>query len=183
MRYSEIMGKQIPWLSAIIILIIIFGTIYAVAQQVLRNDADYPQIQLAENAAALLRKSATPESLTKGYVAINTDLSPFVEIYSSTGSIVNGNGYLQGKIPTPPLGILTASTDKAYYRVTWEPQKGVRIAAVTVNAGKYYVLSGRSLKVIEQNESYSFDIAFAAGLFALIILLVSWVIYNNTLRS
>ncbi len=176
-------NKIIPWLTALGILFVIFLTIYGVSQQVQRNDADYPQIQIAEDAAAMLNSGAKPNSIASGAINMNSSLAPFIIVYTKSGQVISGSGYLNNKIPQAPIGILTNSNDKDYYRVTWQPQSNVRIAAVTVSANHYYVLSGRSLKIIEKNENHTFQIAFAGGLLSVAILFVGFVIYNPSKKS
>src|SRR5438045_1128517 len=63
------------------------------------------------------------------------------------------SGYLDGRTPAVPYGVLTAAKGRDYHMVTWQPAGDVRIAAVTVAAKNYYVLSGRSLKEVEHNEA------------------------------
>jgi hypothetical protein len=170
------MKRMIPWFGVAIILVIIFGTIYGAVQQAQRDDADYPQIQIAEDAALKLDQNAIPASLVQGTVDMNTQLDPFTLIYSRSGKVVAGSGYLNGTLPTVPVGILTDSNGAAYYRVTWQPQSDIRIAAVVVKANNYYVLSGRSLKVVETDENQTFHIATLGGILSLVVLISCFVL-------
>ncbi|MGH7237815.1 MAG: hypothetical protein ACREGF_04740, partial [Candidatus Saccharimonadales bacterium] len=56
------------------------------------------------------------------------------------------------------------------HRVTWQPVSGVRVAAVAVAAKGYYVVSGRSMQVVEQSIQRTFTIAFSGGLASLVVL-------------
>jgi hypothetical protein len=153
------------------ILVVIFGTLYAAVQQAQRSGANYPQIQMAEDTAAQIGKGRDPHissSLTP--VDMASSLAPFTIVYDKKGKVVSGSGYLGKKVPDAPVGILQASKGKDYNAVTWQPREGVRIAAVTVSAGKYYVLSGRSLTEVEKNENKTFWLAFAGGVISIIIL-------------
>lgn len=155
-------------------LVVIFGTIYAAVQQAQRSAANYPQIQMAEDTAAKVNKKGfNPQFSTIGLtepVDMGSSLAPFTIIYDQKGNAVSGSGYLGKKVPKAPLGILRAAKGKDYNAVTWQPEKGVRIAAVTVAADKYYVLSGRSLTEVEKNENNTFWLAFAGGVISIIIL-------------
>ena len=171
------MKKLILGFGSVLILIIIFGTMYGVVQQAQRQAANYPQIQIAEDTAAALNQGAKPAALTSGNVSLNTSLAAFAIIYDKSGHVVGGSGYLNGRVPTVPYGVLRAANDKAYHFVTWQPQAGVRIAAVTVAADNYYVLSGRSLKEVEASENITFQIAFIGGVTALVVLTTVFVLF------
>ena len=173
------MKKHILWLTAAIVLVIIFGTIYVTVQQSQRLDANWPQIQIAEDAAAALNGGATPQSLTAGKVSMNTSLAPFTIIYDKSGNVVSGGGYLNGHIPQAPIGSLQAASGQSYNFVSWQPQSGIRIAAITVAANKYYVLSGRSLKEIENNATRTFGLAIIGGLLSIIVLSSGYILSSK----
>ncbi len=170
------MKKLVLLLGPVAILVLIFGTIYGTVQQSQRNEANSPQIQLAQDTAAELNQGVQPAAAVSGKVNLATSLSPFVIIYDQEGHVVAGSGYLNGSIPTVPYGVLTASNGHDYNTVTWEPQSNVRIAAISVQADKYYVLSGRSLKEVEANESQTFLISFVGGLLSLLVLVTMYTV-------
>jgi hypothetical protein len=147
------MKKITPWLGSVLIISVIFGTIYITTQQVLRQGANDPQIQLAEDVASALDNGKTPASLVSGAVNVGTSLAPFIVVYNKQGSAVISNGYLQGKVPFMPLGVLQASSGRTYHAVTWQPDPKTRIASITVSAHDYYVTSGRSLAEVEKREA------------------------------
>ncbi len=66
--------------------------------------------------------------------------------------------------------MLTDSKNKAYNEVTWEPKKNVRIAAITVAAKDYYVLSGRSLREVEKNEARTLQLVLLGGVLSMMLL-------------
>ena len=153
------------------ILVVIFGVIYATVQQAQRSAANYPQTQIAEDAAAQIDKGHdTHVASTLSPVDMQSSLATFTIVYDKKGKVVSGSGYLDKKVPKAPLGILEGAKGKDYNAVTWQPKKGVRIAAVTVAAKKYYVLSGRSLTEVEKNENKTFWLAFAGGIISIIML-------------
>ncbi len=164
------MKKLLPWLAVLVLLAVTYGTIYAAVQQVQRSDANYPQLQLAEDTAASLNRGESPIGLVTGAADISKSLAPFTIVYDKSGHFITGSGYLDGNVPQAPIGVLKASTGKTYSAVTWQPKKGVRIAAVTVSAKNYYVLSGRSLKEVENNENHTMQIALLGGIVALMLL-------------
>ena len=165
------MKKLIAGLSVVGILIIIFGTIYAAVQQSQRSDANYPQIQIAEDQAAQIKNAYDSQAASSlSPVDMRSSLAPFTIIYNKTGQVVSGSGYLDGKVPQVPLGVLADAQGKTYNAVTWQPQKGVRIAAVVVAAKDYYVLSGRSLAEVEKNEDHTLQVTLIGGVLSLLLL-------------
>lgn len=164
------MKQRITLAAAIGVLVIIFGTIYGVGQQIQRSDANYPQIQLAEDKAAQLNTDPSAKFLRSlPHIDMRTSLAPFTIVYDKAGNVISGSGSLDGSVPKAPMGILTAAQGQPYHAVTWQPDKNVRIAAVTVDARGYYVLSGRSLTEVEKNESKTFRIALLGGILSLVV--------------
>jgi hypothetical protein len=170
------MKKFIPWLGVVVIILLIFGTIYVVAQQAGRSAANSPQIQIAEDAAAQLDRGDHPLIVTSGQMDIEASLAPFTIVYDKSGKVVSGSGYIRGKVPKAPMGILTAAKGHDYHAVTWEPKDGVRVAAVTVAADKYYVLTGRSLELTEKQANTTLLLTALGCLSSLVVVGVLYVI-------
>ncbi|HSW66007.1 MAG TPA: hypothetical protein VLI54_02620 [Bacillota bacterium] len=163
------MKRLISWAGAILILVIIFGTVYAGLQQSLRLNANDPQIQIAEDVARNLNAGKTPASQMPEPINLAFSLAPFVTIYDKQGKVVITNGYLDGQAPVIPTGVLTSAAGKEYNAVTWQPQTKVRIAAVSVAADSYYVVSGRSLKEVEKRENEIIKVVGAGWLASTVI--------------
>src|SRR4051812_12961500 len=117
------MKRLLPWFAAMGLLVVIFGTIYGVVQQAQRSDANYPQIQLAQNLAYTLDRRNELALPLDGHVDIAKNLAPFTIVYDKKGNVVSGSGYLDGKVPKAPLGTLKAAEGQDYHAVTWEPKK------------------------------------------------------------
>lgn len=164
------MKQTTPWITAALILVVLFGTIYAVVQQSQRLDANEPQIQLAEDVASSLNGGTQPSLLVNGAVNMRQSSAPFIIIYTRSGIVAAGSGFLDGKIPIIPIGVLRAANNKPYHFVTWQPANDVRIAAVSVSANNYYVLSGRLLTEVEKDEVHTFQLSSFGCLLALSLL-------------
>lgn len=164
------MRKYLPWFGSLLVLIVGFGTVYAAVQQSQRNDANWPQIQIAEDTADQLDQGLLPEQTIYGKVDAKKSLASFSIAYDKKGNVVTGSGYLDGKVPKAPLGVLKAAKGHDYHAVSWQPQKGVRIAAVAVASKDYYVLSGRNLKEVEKNENTTLLICILGGLMSVALL-------------
>ncbi|MEK7059724.1 MAG: hypothetical protein AAB971_03135 [Patescibacteria group bacterium] len=173
------MRRLFPWLAVLTILVIAFGTIYAVTQQAQRRDANYPQIQLAQDTAAALNRGDVPLVLVHDSIDMAKSLAPFTIIYNKSGKVVIGSGYLNGKIPQVPIGVLDAANGKPYHAITWQPETKVRIAAVAVAAKDYYVLSGRSLTEVEKNKAHTLQLTLIGGLISVMLFAVVFILSNS----
>src|SRR5690349_1554457 len=112
------MRKLFPWLIALAMLLVVFGTIYTVVQQSQRSDANYPQIQLAEDTSSGIKQGDLPATLVGQEVNMAKSLAPFTNVYNEKGGVILGSGNLDGKVPKPPLGMLQAAKGKEYHAVT-----------------------------------------------------------------
>ena len=130
------------------------GLIYVEVQQTLRGGANDPQYQLAEDAAARLDAGAPPSSVVDiaSIVDPSSSLAPFVIIFDSNHTVLAATASLDGGPPVPPRGVLDAARPGAPSAVTWQPRAGIRIATVTAAWNGGFVLAGRSLRHVEQQE-------------------------------
>lgn len=166
-----VMKKLLPWIMVLVLITVVFGTIYSVVQQAQRNDANWPQIQISEDIAVKLNDKADPLVLMGDQVDIAKSLKSFSVIYDKKGKAVSGSGFINDKLPKIDKGVLENSKGKDYNAVTWKPVGETRIAAVVVEAKDYYVLSGRSLKEVEKNEDNTLMISLLGWLVSVLILL------------
>jgi hypothetical protein len=77
--------------------------------------------------------------------------------------VLDSNASLDGGVPVPPPGVLDKASSGTPNAVTWQPRQGVRVASVTVAWNGGFVLVGRSLARVEQQED-------TAGLLACVAL-------------
>jgi hypothetical protein len=146
-----IIGIIKKWLPLIAVITLLCGLIYLSVQQSLRWGANDPQIQMAEDSAASLAAGGMPESvLPPAQVEISTSLAPFMVIYGAAGQPLVSSGLLHGAVPNLPTGVFDYTRQNGEDRVSWQPEPGVRVAAVVVAYGGAqpgFVLAGRSLRV------------------------------------
>lgn len=149
-----------------LILVIIFGTIYAVGQQMLRQSANDPQIQFAEDFSSYISSGSNkPTELnTVNKVDIDKSLQIFAIAYDKAGNVTGSHALLDGKVPEIPKGVLQHA--KPQNRVTWEPKKDVRIAAVVQAHDGGYVLAGRNLREVEKRTNTVLQLVSAGWLAA-----------------
>lgn len=146
------------WLPFAIVIVALAGLVEVAVQQHMRTSANDPQIQLAEDVAAVLTRGMNPASVVSGVGAVNMarSLAPFVMIFDAAGKPMLSTGQLNGATPAPPAGVFRAALARGENRRTWQPQGGVRIAAVIKPYGgphPGFVLAGRSLREVEQREA------------------------------
>lgn len=162
------------------VITLIFGTIYAAVQQDYRQSANDPQIQIAEDTVASLERGARPQPVPlASQLDISKTLSPFIIIYSATGTPMFATAQLGGKEPTLPEGVLSYTEDHGENRLTWQPQDDVRIAAVIKTSTAGYVLVGRSLREIEKRESELSLQVLLGWLASVIIILLSYFVNHR----
>lgn len=141
---------------------------YTAVQQQYRQNANDPQIQMAEDAAAALKDNQPYTSvLPGGSVDMATSLAPYVIVMDQNGKVLASNVHLGSDVQTtPPAGTLTYARKHGEDRFTWQPRKDVRQAAILIpfqnSEIRGYVLAGRSLRVVEQNENDLGKLAIAA---------------------
>jgi hypothetical protein len=167
------------WLPMVTLVTILCALVYVVDQQALRMSANDPQIQLAEDGAGALAQGASAQSLLPtNTIDVATSLAPFMIVYNDTGEPTASSGFLHGKIPTLPAGILDYVRNTGEDRVTWQPEGGVRIATVVVRASgtsSGFVLVGRSLRETEKRVdqlTLLVGLAWLASLFATLLSIV-----------
>ena len=146
------------WAPQAIIITILCGLLYISIQQILRQSANDPQIQMAEDYAAGISAGNIQDSAAvDGSIDISRSLAPFIIIYNSAGKPIAGNARLNNKIPVVPGDFLQNAKENGQTRITWQPEKGIKIAAVIIPfAGKAktgFVLAGRSLREVQMRTS------------------------------
>lgn len=169
------------WLPIAIALTVVCGLVYMSVQQSLRQGANDPQIQMAEDAALALEDGASAEALVASQqVDINHSLAAFLIVYDADGRPVAGSGLLDGKLPEIPRGVLDYAGQNGQNRVSWQPEDGVRIAAVVVPSADRFVLAGRSLREVEKRELQVQGFAAAAWIIGLLASLAA-VVFGQAL--
>ena len=144
--------------------------VYIAVQQNYRQNANDPQIQLAEDAAQSLDHGLAPSSVVPAArVDLGTSLAPFIIVTDDNYRILASSGTLNGRTVLPPTGAFTAALtgrgkDTARTgenRITWQPSSSVREAAVITRYSGGYVVAARSLREVEIRED---DLASLCGL-------------------
>ena len=138
------------------IVTVICGIIYATVQQTYRTEANDPQIEISETVADFLKQGAPPEAIIGQNRAIDIakSLSVFVLLFDKDGKAQTGSGKLGDSFPVPPPGVFDYARKHGEDRLTWQPQKDVRLATVVRKADddKGFVLAARNMREVEIRE-------------------------------
>jgi hypothetical protein len=143
------------WLPLAVLATFLVGIAFGVGQQVLRQSANDPQIQLAEDWANQIESSTNPQQLNLGaFIDPAHSLAPYGIIYDQDGNII-GSSVSAPSTMKQPDGVfdrVDATVDHEV-RFTWQPASGDRYAVVikraTIQDKLYYVLAGRNLREVE----------------------------------
>ena len=124
--------------------------IFVSGQQIHRQSANDPQIQISEDMARYLEGGQDVKVvMPKSEVDISKSLVWFMMVFNDKGEVVATNAKLDGQTPVLPAGVLDFARQNGQNRVTWEPGEGVRIASVVTSYNGGSVLIGRNLRESE----------------------------------
>jgi hypothetical protein len=168
---DRMLGILKQWLPIAVVALVLCCLVYLAAQQALRDGANDPQIQMAEDGASALATGSIPQSLLPAApIDVGRSLAPFLIFYDDVGKVVASSASLHGQPPSPPAGVFEYVRKNGEERVTWQPEPGVRIASVIIRVNgsqSGFVLAGRSLREVEKRAARVMNEAGAALLFTL----------------
>jgi hypothetical protein len=151
------------------------GAIVLVQHQVLRQQADEPQVQMAEDAARRLGKGVDALNVLPvgESVPIEASRSPWLAVYDKYGAPLSSSGRFRGSAPRLPRGVFKFAQEYRGHRLSWEPSPGVRQALViVVLPDAAFVVCGRSLQETELRKRQVLKLMLAvwsAGLAGLLL--------------
>jgi hypothetical protein len=144
------------WLPIVVVTTAICGLVYITVQQSLRQSANDPQIQMAQDAARALSGGTSPELIiSPNRIDIARSLAPFTVVFNDYEQVVASSGLLHSQSLQLPEGVLSHVRLHSESRLTLQPEPGVRIASVIVRYDgpkPGFVLAGRSLREVEVRE-------------------------------
>ena len=139
------MHRVIAWLTAAIIVTMIFGSAYVTLQQLGRRGAnDAPTAAAAARVEVIGSPAPSAQPLE-----LNPDSGVFVIVYGEDNKPTSGTAALHGSLPVLPDGVLEAARRTGSDAVTGQPEPGLRMAVVARPAGEQVVVAGQSLKPVE----------------------------------
>ena len=170
--------KILYHLSAIAIITILIGLVYATVQQTYRSSANDPQMQIVNELRTRLEFGKPIENyLKQDSVDLENSLGIFVATYDKNGQPLQSNALLDGKLPQLPSGVLKYVSAHKEDWVTWQPRKTIRLAlgiAATNSEPVAYVAAGRSLIEVERRTSRLITICGICWTLCMVIVLINW---------
>ena len=165
------------WLLVVIVVTGFMGILYTVVQQDIRQSANDPQIQMAEDAAAKLAGGQPVQSIVPAEkVDIAKSLAPYLIVFDANGNLIASSALLDGQTPTIPSGVFDSARQMGEDRITWQPQTSVRSAIVVTQfkgSTSGFVVAGRSLREVEKREDGVLQILIAGWVVMMLITLVA----------
>ena len=143
------------WLPFAVTVSAFCALTYATVQQSYRQNANDPQIQMAQDAVDAIVDGKDVDSIVSDEkISVAKSLAPFLIAYDRDGNVIASSVILDGKTPELPDGVLDSTRNLGgENRVTWQPNNSVRIAAVINSYDDGYILAGRNLREVEARES------------------------------
>lgn len=143
-------------LSSILLITLVLGLVYVTAQQNYRGNANDPQVQVVSDISNRLNRMAPVEQyFPDDTIDLTQSLGLFVVLYDREGRPLRSSALFKGSAPKLPGGVFDFVKTHGEERVTWQPQRGVRMAMVirSVNSGSVgFAAAGRSLREVEARE-------------------------------
>ena len=123
------------YLLIIAVITVIILLIYASVQQTYRSGANDPQIQIAEDIGAKIKKGKSIEDVFPAdTIDIAQSLAPVVVLYDAQGKPLRSSGFLNGKMLQLPEGVFDFAKKRGSHGVAWQPNHDVRMAMVTYSS-------------------------------------------------
>src|SRR5881275_3232049 len=98
--------RSLHYLSAIVIVTTVILLVYASVQQNFRSNANDPQIQIVHDLKTYLEERRPTDALFTDTIDIARSLAVFKSTYDHNGKPIQSTGYLNGKLPQLPVGVI-----------------------------------------------------------------------------
>lgn len=163
------MRRVIAWLTAAIVVTLMFGSAYVALQQLGRRSADAAPAAAAAAQVQLIGA----ETVSMPRLELTPDSGVFVLVYGDDDKPASGTVTLHGTLPLLPAGVLQTARESGADAVTWQPEPGLRMAVVArPAAGKVVVVAGQSLTPYEDRDRATM-IVLALGWIGCILVLTA----------
>lgn len=163
------------WIPFVILATIFSGLAYLMVQQIYRQSANDPLIEITENYAGFLEAGTpVPDTTNAPKADLRKSLSTYIAFFDDKAVLTGSTMILGDQSPVPPAGVFETARAKGEVRFTWQPEKGVQSAVVLrhYNGEKPgFVLAGRSLREIEIRESQALSASIGAWVLSLALTL------------
>jgi hypothetical protein len=164
------MQRIIVWLASVIIVTLIFGSIYVTLQQFGRR-----AVNAAPAAAAAVRVQQPGSGPTAvPPLELTADSGVFVMVFGTDNKPTSSTVALHGELPVIPAGVLETARSLGSDTVTWQPEPGLRMAVVARQAPGGVVVAGQSLTPFEDSDRMSQLFLGAGWLGSMVVLAAAY---------
>jgi hypothetical protein len=143
------MRRFIMWLTAAIIVTLIFGSLYLTLQRLGRSSANAAPAAAVATQAQMI--DSDPPAAPR--LELTPDSAVFVLVYGEDDKPVSGTVTLHGSLPVIPSGVLRTARTAGTDTVTWQPERGLRMAVVARSVAGKVVVGGQSLTPFEERDN------------------------------
>lgn len=162
------MQRVIGWLTAAIVITLIFGSAYVALQRLGRRPANAAPAAAVAAQFQLIGTEAEPVPRLE----LTPDSGVFVIVYGEDDKPVSGTATLHGSLPVLPAGVLQTARTSGSDVVTWQPEPELRMAVVARSAAGRVVVAGQSLTPYEDRDRATM-IVLALGWIGCILVLAA----------
>jgi hypothetical protein len=156
------------WVPIAVAVTGVTALVYGAVQQDLRQGANDPQIQMAEDAAARLNGGAAPNTVVPSeQIELAGSLNSYVMVFDAESRLVASSAQLNGQAPPFPPSVFDSARSRGQDRITWQPAAGIRSAVVVQPWRNGFVVVGRSLRLVEERIDQIFKLTGFAWLVTL----------------
>ena len=148
-RLARWQARRGWWIAGAVLITLAAGAAWLGYGVSLRSGGDQQPLRLATRAASQLEAGSPPASILPPAITMATSPAPFVMVFDRRHHVRASSGRLNGRIPVLPGGVLAWAAHHGEDRITWEPQPGLREAAIIEPYGQPrlgYVLAAHSLQ-------------------------------------
>jgi hypothetical protein len=162
-RLARWQARRGWWIAGVLAITLAAGAVWLTYGLSLRNGGDRQPLQLAAHAAGQLTTGSPPDSVLPPVINMASNPASFIIVYDPHHHVLASSGRLNGRTPGLPPGVLAWAASHGQDRITWQPQPGLREAAIIEPyRGPHpgFVLAAQSLQTISaQQRSLTWSIA------------------------
>jgi hypothetical protein len=154
-RLARWQARRGWWIAGAALITLAAGAAWLGFGVSLRSGGDQQPLRLATRAASRLEAGSRLASVLPPAINMAASRAPFIMVFDRRHHVLVSSGRLSGRIPVLPGGVLAWAARHGEDRITWEPQPGLREAAVIEPYGQPrlgFVLAAQSLQTISARQ-------------------------------